>query len=761
MPQNIYIYSPETPVPDNVQHVTVPEGITVIPKNTFRRCTGLQSVTIPDSVTEIGEFAFMNCSALQSVTIPDGVTKIRKGVFYKCENLQSVTIPDIVTEIDDNAFRGCSDLQSVTIPDSVTKIGESAFQDCSGLQSIMIPDSITEIGDSAFADCSGLQSVVIPDSVTEINQTVFYGCSGLQSVTIPDSVTKIGGWAFCGCSALQSVTISDSMTEIGDYAFSGCSDLQSVTIPDSVTEIDKNAFERCSSLQSVTIPDSVTKIGSGVFYRCSALQSLMYKGVNIAPFINTDGYGVNTFSIIKTLVNHGIPLNKNTVKCGIDMARQGMLSQWAQEYFTFGQMHLSPAVKSVDMETKERLRQCFADQKRTKHRIPKILDQLAIMAGACWIPPERLADTFDMEYTKKLLSEKIPIVPATVCRCYYDRDTCNMLIRKDKISVMAEAIDLYNSSGHRECYRHLMDFILSHPDTKIEDLQYAADHAEEIPIRVNTTLAQIGQYRIYMESLAEVTRIETKYGAVVPGFRLSDYPCRLDPVSITYDGMTARVLDLSDERDIALTARLGELTYCGQRLGFAGETAMMHGFLNPDAGFWVIEDNSGNIKAQAEIWKTKNGNLVFDNIEFAGMNRKSAPERAGRIRGAIATWATESGYKDIIMECGYRESLTESMEPAPAPKLCLTPEEVFTLQKGNDAEVSFRNIDAARQYMQTEQYSPDDFVHTGMTKRCVYIKKDGRVADYLMRDHNVGLTDRRFLSESKTATEQGSDTDYR
>ena len=668
--------------------------------------------------------------------------------------VRHVVIPEGVTVINEYAFSDCHDLQSVTIPDGVTKIGNYAFSGCSGLQSITIPDSVTEIGEGAFSGCSGLQSVTIPDSVTKIGRGSFEHCSGLQSVTIPDSVTEIGGGTFHGCRSLQSVIIPDGVTKIGNWAFYGCSGLQSITIPDGVTEIRLFVFEKCTGLQSVTIPDSVTEIKGYAFDGCPALQSLMYKGVNIAPVININGYGVNTFHIIKTLVYHGIPLNENTVKIGIDMEHQCKLSQWMQEYPVFGTMHLSADMKSPDGITKEQLQKCFAGQKKTKHRIPRILDELAITVRACGIPPERLAGTFDIEYTKNLLSEKIPIVPATACRCYYDRNTCDMLIRKDKIAVMAEAISLYNRSGCRECYKYLMDFILSHPDTKSEDLRYAVDHAEEIPIKAGTTLAQVKQHQIYMESLTEVEKIEAEYGKTVPGFKLTDYPCNIDPAGVAYDGMTARVLDLSDDKDIALATRLGDLTNCCQCLGSAGETAMMHGFLNPNAGFWVIEDRNGEVKAQAEIWEAEPGVLVFDNIEFADTDNRNASKRAEQLRGIIAAWAMESGYKNIIMGCGFNKLGVGSMEQAPTPELRLTPEEVFALQKGNDANVSFEDVNEARRYMQTEKYRPNDFVYTDADGKCVYIKKDGVVSDYLMKGYDCALTGRHLQPGHRAVQEQ-------
>ena len=741
----------------DLQSITIPDGVTHIGHGAFSGCSALRTVTIPDSVTEIGDYAFSGCSGLQSITIPDGITKIRECAFCGCSNLQSITIPDSVKEIGPSAFKKCSGLQSVTIPDSVTKISGYAFSGCSGLRSITIPDGVTEINYGAFENCTGLRSIAIPDGVTHIGSSAFSKCSDLQSVIIPDGITEIGENTFQECANLQSVTVPDSVTKIRYSAFSGCSGLQSIAVPDSVTKIESGAFCNCSALQSFTIPDSVTKIGDHTFAGCPSLQSLTYKGINIARFINIDGYGVNTFDIIKVLIEHGIPLYENTVKFGIDMEHRDEMPQWIREYPTFGTMRLPEAAKSVDGRIKERLQRCFASQKRTKGHVPEILDKLAITVRVCGIPPERLAETFDIEYTKSLLGKQIPLVPAEACRCYYDRNTCAMLIRKSRIAVMTEAISLYNKSEHRECYRYLMDFIRSHPDIKTEDLLYAVDHAEEIPMKEGTTLTQIRQHRTYMESRAEVAKIEVKYGNLIPGFRLSAYPCNLEQTGIVYDGMTARMLDLSDSEDIALAARLGELTNCCQRLDAAGETAMMHGFMNPDAGFWVIEDTNGTVKAQAEVWKSGPDVLVFDNIEFANTDNEHLSDRVEQLRGMIAAWAIESGYENIIMGCGYNELETEAMEQAPIPELHLTPEEVFVLQKDNDEYVFFDDIDAVREYMQTWRYDPCDFVYTDADEQCVYIKKDGVVSDYLMRGYDRGLTKEYPSFGRNTIKEQSGD----
>ena len=254
--------------------ITIPNSVTSIGDRAFVGCTDLKSITIPDSVTSIGEVAFAGCTDLTSITIPDSVTSIGYGTFDGCTGLTSITIPNSVTSIGEWAFYHCTGLTSITIPNSVTSIGYAAFRDCTGLTSITIPNSVTSIGDGAFRGCSSLTSITIPDSVTSIGDATFEDCTSLTSITIPNSVTSIGYEAFYDCNSLTSITIPNSVTSIGDGAFRGCTGLTSITIPDSVTSIGGNAFRRCSSLTSITIPNSVTSIGDRAFVGCTDLKSI-------------------------------------------------------------------------------------------------------------------------------------------------------------------------------------------------------------------------------------------------------------------------------------------------------------------------------------------------------------------------------------------------------------------------------------------------------------------------------------------------------
>jgi hypothetical protein len=217
-----------------IRSVTIPEGITIIPKDAFDGCTGLTSISIPASVIRIGangndaEDAFDRCTELTDITVAEanGVYSAENAVLFNKDKTTlllcpegksgSYTIPSSVTDIAYCAFQSCVKLTSVTIPNSVTSIGESAFFRCTGLTSIAIPASVKSIGGAirnniiygAFQNCTGLTSVTISEGVTSIGGGAFFGCTGLTSIAIPDSVTYIGGNAFAACSSLTTVTVS-------------------------------------------------------------------------------------------------------------------------------------------------------------------------------------------------------------------------------------------------------------------------------------------------------------------------------------------------------------------------------------------------------------------------------------------------------------------------------------------------------------------------------------------------------------------------
>ena len=747
---------------ESLESIEIPDSVTNIGESAFDCCESLKFIHIPNSVTEIGESAFSDCNSLESVNISNSITEIENGVFNGCSSLKSIEIPDSVTKIGESAFEDCHSLESIKIPDGVTKIEMGVFSNCKSLKSVDIPDSVKEIGESAFADCYSLKSIDIPDSVTGIGDYAFSDCKSLESIIIPDDVTKIGDLAFCRCSSLKSVNIPNSVTEIGDNAFDGCCSLKSIEIPDSVTEIGYRTFDGCVSLESVHIPDSVTEIDRLNFRDCHSLESITYKNHNIKPFLYYDCYGEDNFDIIKKLTEHDM-LKDNIFPFAVDAAHRDCLDEFCSDYRDFGTLSISKALRNYPDSLKIELKDLFKENKRTGCRVPKCLDKLAMASHIGNISPQDIVNSFSIAYTKDLLTNIKPFVPGIVCGAYYPKSTCDMLYEKGVQDMVANALIGYGSSKDIR-FKNVADFIVSHPDTSTDILNKISDNPKDFDITENTTVDNIKQEILRQENMGEVHKINKEYG-----IDINDCVCNIPVISSKYNDRVSRILDFSNPDDIAIGANLGYATNCCQHLNAAGETAMMHGFLNPDAGFFVIEDKNGKIKAQAEIWLANKNTLVFDNIEFANTSSERYRERVDSLRGDLVAFAEKLSYKNIVMGCGYNEFETDKMEKASKPKLKLTAEEVYLMQEDNDAGVSFKNIKQAEEYMATKKYKASDFVYSDIGK-CVYIKHDNQVSPYLMEGYDkellqedeksVKCRNRLDSLDAELGVSQDSDMDY-
>ena len=63
----------------------------------------IEHISIPEGITRIGSFAFRNCDKLTDVGLPSTLKKISKGAFVGT-NLKQLYLPESVTSIDGNAF---------------------------------------------------------------------------------------------------------------------------------------------------------------------------------------------------------------------------------------------------------------------------------------------------------------------------------------------------------------------------------------------------------------------------------------------------------------------------------------------------------------------------------------------------------------------------------------------------------------------------------------------------------------------------------
>lgn len=122
----------------------------------------------------------------------------------------------------------------------------------------------------------------------------------------------------------------------------------------------------------------------------------------------------------------------------------------------------------------------------------------------------------------------------------------------------------------------------------------------------------------FQTALKLVEEFKTKYGT-----KNGKKPKNIPDVTLNGEefGMTGYQFTKLPDGDVR-GLFLGEITDNCQHLAEAGAECAKHGFLSPQGGFYVLEDEKKNIVAQSWAWRGQNGELVLDSLESLG-NRVS------------------------------------------------------------------------------------------------------------------------------------------
>lgn len=261
-----------------LKSITIPKTLVHIAQGVFENCTNLNRVIITDleswcNITFVqtsnsnplnkGHRLFLNGKEVNHLIIPDSITVIKRLAFSECHSIEKLTIPNSVTEIGGDAFKGAENLTNFVLPESISIISGGAFGNCTSLTNIFIPKSVTRLESSAFSQCSNNILNVTVDAenpnydsrdncngiIETATDTMFFGC---RNSTIPNTVKKLV-YTFEGCSNLTEITIPEGVTEIGWTAFLDCSGLTgNLTIPSTVTSLGYLSFAGCTGLDSFT-----------------------------------------------------------------------------------------------------------------------------------------------------------------------------------------------------------------------------------------------------------------------------------------------------------------------------------------------------------------------------------------------------------------------------------------------------------------------------------------------------------------------------
>lgn len=177
---------------------------------------------------------FRHDNEITAVNIPEGVEVIKRSMFYKCTQLESVTFPSTLKAIEDFAFYGCEVLKEAPLNrcNALKVIGTSAFEGCKSISELVIPDSVIEIEEAGFLGCQNIRTVEFLGSsqLENLGSHVFKDCIQIKSLKLPDHLKHIGISCFYGCQNLTEVYLPKELETVGEYAFFGCNALEKIEI---------------------------------------------------------------------------------------------------------------------------------------------------------------------------------------------------------------------------------------------------------------------------------------------------------------------------------------------------------------------------------------------------------------------------------------------------------------------------------------------------------------------------------------------------
>lgn len=285
------------------------------------------------------------------------------------------------------------------------------------------------------------------------------------------------------------------------------------------------------------------------------------------------------------------------------------------------------------------------------HRVPRISDNVAYAIYKGYVSPDFVEKKrFEYKRMKSALAKHTPMIPALAVMGAIDEPNLQAAVLNSPVICQAAQViqrDIWENTD-RNITVDYMKFLLRHPSMNLEiaEIAEAAHRMKEFTINEHTTTNDIRRMKSMQQAIYDLNKIKEEY----PDFSLANLKSNLEGPTIEQDGYRAYFLPADDIRQVVI----GRDTVCCQHIGGAGETAMMYGLLNPDAGFFVVERLSDhNIVAQGESWLTEDKKtLCFDNIEFADDKdmRSFAP--------IVAKFAQECPYENVVTGTGYNAFMT-------------------------------------------------------------------------------------------------------
>ena len=396
-------------------------------------------------------------------------------------------------------------------------------------------------------------------------------------------------------------------------------------------------------------------------------------------------------------------------------------------------------------ENKQDLISRFRQDNRFHGRVPRIIDSITRVSdfmiknmvdnnvegqshedGVAMINAD-LVSKFSIPTMQRMLANKCPQTLAVYLYMNFTPEKC-LQITSD-IDNTHNIVNLLITADkeHDQMSRDAATWLAEHLETDKEFSKKIVKNADRLGIDTKDTVDKVEVKLTNLKSLKEVERIEKQYKKA--GFKLKNCTCELKGVGrvVEDNRYMAYIMQPTDERQIML----GYDTHCCQTFEGIGESAMMHGLVNPKAGFLAIEEKStGKIKAQAEIWEENENSLVFDNIEFAN------DADIGLYKDILSKWLQTCEYDNVKMGAGYNELKYEgNFRSAGGVKPSVTPYEIFVICYEQESEAPiFKSEEEAKAALDSGEVTYFDYVYCDSENESYWMKCGGTLEPFFQSE---------------------------
>lgn len=470
------------------------------------------------------------------------------------------------------------------------------------------------------------------------------------------------------------------------------------------------------SRNATSFPDNVRNIEEDEIV-CDGKRfpaRLMFE--DIAP---SDGLDFNKkLNLLTGLVEAGIVPSKRAAKKVFRAEHKG--GQAVQQFYgSFGFSGDTKCYRSYLPVTLEEVEKEFRNDRRFNGNVPKIAPVMASVSDFYGIKIEDIVRKFSIPKVRALLDSGLSKVEAVITYAVLSQAELDNLLAgsPDKYPYVAKLIEKsLRKSKTSERNMNAARWICGHMTVDEETIKMLAKNAKDVPVEVGDSIDALDTKLGYLTSLSEIDRLERAYKKC--HFKFANCTCELKFSESETDRYRAEILKADDPRQV----QVGYDTTCCQHLEGVGESAMMHGLLNPKAGFWLLTNkNNGRCLAQAEIWEENENTLVFDNIEFAN------DADIELYREIIAKWLMECHYDTVKMGAGYNGLAHFSgMRSCGGVKPTITAYEAYVLSYEPGIEIPSVNERTAPHKTEVDE---DDLIEISSVRKAQKLLEEGKI-DY-------------------------------